>query len=113
LNIEASNMTDSIPVPVLACTLSAPAAAERAGRWDAFLHENLLRRSATPRGVRLELRPRPAVAAELDALVAAERECCAFLTMRVRRAGDRLVLEVDAPAEAREIVAAMFGAAGS
>jgi hypothetical protein len=105
-------MTRSTPAPAVACTLSASAAAERADRWRALLHESLLRRSATPRGLRLEFRPQPAVAAELDALVAAERECCAFLTMRVQRADERLVLDVDAPPEAREVITAMFGGAG-
>jgi ferredoxin len=71
-----------------------------------------MRRSATARGVRLELRPQPAVAAELDALVAAERECCPFLTMRVQRAGRRLILGVEAPPDAQAIVAAMFDAGG-
>ena len=105
-------MTRSTSAPVLACTLSASAAAERADRWRALLRESLLCRSATPRGLRLEFRSRPAVAAELDALVAAERECCAFLTMRVHRADERLVLDVDASPEAREVVTAMFGGAG-
>jgi hypothetical protein len=83
--------------------------AERAARWRALLDESLLRRRPTTRGQQLELRREPAVAAELDALVAAERECCAFLTLRVQWTAHRLVLDVAAPPEAREIVDAMLG----
>jgi hypothetical protein len=101
-------MTD--PIPVLACSLSASDAADRAGRWRALLDDCLLRRDATAGGVRLEFRPRPTVAAELEALAAAERECCPFLTLRLEREEARLALHVNAAPEASDIVAAMFGA---
>ena len=102
-------MTDPIPAPVRVCSLRAPDAAERAGRWRALLRDSLRRRDATAAGLRLELRPRDGVAAELDELVAAERECCPLLALTVEHGKERLVLHVDAPTGAREIVAAMFG----
>jgi hypothetical protein len=58
----------------------------------------------------LPFRDAGGVAAELDALVAAERECCPFLTLTVVRAGGAVVLEVAAPAEAQPMVDAMSGA---
>jgi hypothetical protein len=101
-------MTDS---PLLACSLSAAAAAERAGRWRALLDEARLYGAPIAGGRRLVLRAEPGAAAELDDLVAAERECCPFLTMTIARDGERLVLDVVAPPDAAAIVDAMFEAA--
>jgi hypothetical protein len=98
------------PAEGRACSLSAPAGAERAARWRRLLHDHLLDRSSTATGQRLAFGSSPVVAAELDALVAAERECCPFLDLAVVRSGDRLILTVDAPPEAAAIVAAMFAA---
>jgi hypothetical protein len=64
------------PSPVLACSLGAPDAAERAARWRRLIDRSVLDRAATRGGVRLAFPPEPAVAAELRALAAAERECC-------------------------------------
>jgi hypothetical protein len=103
-------MTDPTPSPVLACSLTATDADERAERWRRLLDRSLLDRAATPRGLRLTFRPDPGVAAEVDALVAAERECCAFLTLTVERSDALIALDVAAPDEAGAIVEAMFGA---
>jgi hypothetical protein len=104
-------MTDSTSAPVLACSLAAPAAAERAARWRSLLDGELLDACPIAGGRRLEFRSEPMVAAELGELVAAERECCPFLTLTVARSGERLVLDVVAPPEAAEIVEMMFEAA--
>jgi hypothetical protein len=101
-------MTTSPSEPVLACSLTAPAAAERARRWRALLDHDLIDRTAAAGGLRLAFRADPAVAGELDELVAAERECCPFLTLAVTHADDRLVLDVAAPPQAAAIVEAMF-----
>jgi hypothetical protein len=101
-------MTDS---PPLACSLSAPAAAERARRWRALLDRALLDGAPIAGGRRLVFRAEAGAAAELDDLVAAERECCPLLTMTIARDAERLVLDVVAPPDAAPIVAAMFEAA--
>jgi hypothetical protein len=98
-------MSDSIPI---ACTLTAPAAAERAQRWRTLLDGNLLDARPIAGGRRLALRYAPDVAAELDELVAAERACCPFVTLTVARFDERLILEVAAPPEAETIVDTMF-----
>jgi hypothetical protein len=98
-------MTDS---PPLACSLSAAAAAERARRWRALLDRALLDGPPIAGGRRLVLRAEPGAAAELDDLVAAERECCPFLTMTIAPEGERLVLDVVAPPDAAPIVDAIF-----
>ena len=95
-------------LPVLACSFSASAAAERADRWRVLIDTELLDRTPTAAGQRLAFRPRPAVAVELDELVAAESECCPFMTLTVERADERLILDIEAPPEALAIVETMF-----
>jgi hypothetical protein len=46
----------------------------------------------------------------LEAVVAAESVCCAFLTMRVRVAPDSLALTIDAPDGAEPVLAELVGA---
>jgi hypothetical protein len=104
-------VTHPTPTPVPACSLTASAAAERAERWQRLLNSRLVSRTMTPGGLRLAFHPDRGAAEELDALVAAERECCAFLTLTVARSEDRLVLDVAAPAEAAAVVQTMFGEA--
>jgi|SRR5512132_1811532 hypothetical protein len=101
-------MTDSTSAPVVACSLTAPAAAERAQRWRSLLDGDLLDTRSIAGGRRLAFRAGPGVAAEVDELVAAERECCSFLTLTVARDGERVMLDVVAPQEAAAIVETMF-----
>jgi hypothetical protein len=102
-------MTQPTPAPVLACSLSAAEGAQRAARWRALLDTHLLSRTATTSGQRLAFPSDPDVAGELDALVAAERDCCAFLDLTVERFDDALILDISGPPDAADIVAAMFG----
>ena len=97
---------------VLACSLGARDAAERAERWRRLLDDHGAGHDALPAGRRLTFSDADGVAPELDALVAAERECCPFLTLTVARVGGAVVLEVAAPAEALPVVDAMFGSPG-
>ena len=51
----------------------------------------------------------PGVRRELERLVAAERDCCPFMTMSVETTNDQvLVLAVTAPAPAAAIVGPLF-----
>jgi MerR family copper efflux transcriptional regulator len=103
-------MTQPTPAPVLACSLSAAAGAERAARWRALLDTRLLSRTATSFGQRLAFPSDAAVAAELAALIAAERDCCPFLTLGVERFDHAVILDVSGPPEAGEVVETVFGA---
>jgi MerR family copper efflux transcriptional regulator len=104
-------MTQPTRAPVLACSLSAAEGAKRAVRWRALLNTHLLSSTATTFGQRLAFPSDPEVSGELDALVAAERECCPFLDLTVERFDHALILDVSAPPEASAIVETMFGSA--
>src|SRR4051794_14430970 len=95
----------------LACSLDAAQGAERAARWRRLLDEQLLSRTATSYGQRLAFPSDTATAAELEALIAAERACCPFLTLTVERFEDALILDIAGPPDATPIVETMFGAA--
>ena len=93
--------------PVLACSLDTADAAARAARWQTLLTGHLRASEATAHGRRLTFAP--GVAKELDDLVAAERECCPFLTLTLAPEDGGIVLDVVAPDAARPIVEMMFG----
>jgi hypothetical protein len=97
---------ESVPV---ACSLGQSDLAERARRWSELAERALTGVSPTERGLRLTFAAAPGAGNELEALAAAERECCAFATWSVRAADGELVLEVsgDSP-EAITAVQAMF-----
>ena len=95
------------PLP-LACTLDAAALGERTVAMRRIGEGALL--SARSDGGHAELRFTPAARAEVEAIVAAEAECCAFLTMELSDTGDELVLTVDAPAGAEPVVDGLVAA---
>jgi DNA-binding transcriptional MerR regulator len=122
---EASGMSGTSPMPTavaliakpevandgppIACTLGAGEMDQRMGDWQDLL-ANVTGRTAVDDGVRLTFGP----ATPLDRiarLAAAEQDCCRFfrfaLTVDQRGVG----LEVRAPADAQELVTAVFGAA--
>ncbi len=53
-----------------------------------------------------------AVRARVEAIVAAESRCCAFLQMRVSDEPDAVVLTIDAPADARLVLDELVAAFG-
>ena len=84
------------PAPV-ACTLGPDDAAERRRRWHALLATAT--RPATRGDDRVEVRwrlDRPD-ADELEALVAAERECCAFAAWTIEHDDGETTLRVTIP----------------
>ena len=84
----------------IACTLNAGDQVTRRDEWVAMLGR------ATARDGNMVTFPR-SVAPELADLIAREVECCAFFTFRMTVAHGELVLEVDAPPEAEELVNAL------
>ena len=63
-------------------------------------------RDVTDDGVRLTFPRDAALASQLADLVVREVECCAFFTFTTTVTTDAMVLEIGAPAEARELVTA-------
>jgi hypothetical protein len=99
--------------PLIACSLTADAAAARTADWRSLLSRAQISRARTRHRVRVELRPLPGVLSELERLVAAERECCPFLTITVGT-GDSglLVLELTAPEGAAPIMEQLVAGGG-
>jgi hypothetical protein len=78
----------------IACTLGRTAGAERMRRWQSLLatHRTNSRRDATTIEVRFRFDDE--ANRELHDLVAAERECCAFVEWALVTQGNELVLTV-------------------
>jgi hypothetical protein len=96
-----------------ACTLGLQEGAERMRRWRAL--SELGHPSARRSGHRLEVRYQlaPGVGDELEALAAAERQCCSSVGWDVRREEGQPVLYVTAdPARPADVapIAALFRA---
>jgi len=90
----------------IACTLGADELAERTARWRDLADRALIAAEPTPTGARQRYRATDGVESELRELVALERECCAFLGLRLEVRDDEVILEVSGPPEAEEIIAA-------
>jgi len=93
----------------IACSLSAADAGTRQAEWDALVERAVVTRSQVTGGMRVTLAPRPGVREELERLVAAERECCPFLDLRVDDSEDgALALTVTAPPDAAAVIEALL-----
>src|SRR4051812_15849153 len=94
-------MTTELPI---ACALSAGDLNDRLAEIADLGREAL--REAELAGLRAELRfvRAPGIPQRLARIVAAESECCAFLTMTVREDGDAMVLTIAAPEGAEPVL---------
>jgi len=90
----------------IACSLTGPDYRRRTDDIRELAREALRDRRPIDGGVRLTF---DTTARErLEAVVAAESECCPFLTMDLRAADGRLVLDVTGPEAAAPIIAELF-----
>ena len=80
----------------VACTLSSAGLAAQRGLWERLIGRAMTERAETGDGLRISFRPEPGAEAELRALVAVERECCAWASWTVEVGEGRLVLTVRA-----------------
>lgn len=101
--------------PAIACTLDARRMGTRVEEWSALLdtkedmHSGVVARTAIEGGVRLQFGP-DADVTEVARLAAAEQECCRFFSFALLIDAHGVALDVRAPAEAIDIVTALFGA---
>jgi hypothetical protein len=103
--------SEPVALPV-ACTLDARDGARRMRQWEALSLKG--RPSVRRDGHHLVVayRAEPGVREELEALVAAERQCCSFVTWDVSHDADRVFVHVAAdPARPDDVIsiAALFG----
>jgi hypothetical protein len=97
--------TDAVPI---ACTL-APAELDDRKADTALIAKDALRsRQSIENGALLSFTADADTERRLREIVAAEAQCCAFLHMDLRRAGDELELEVTGPEDARPIIEELF-----
>jgi DNA-binding transcriptional MerR regulator len=93
----------------IACTLDPAAVPERTAEWQRALGY-VTSRDAVDGGIRLQLRP-DAPLGDLTRLATAEQGCCAFFSFALTVDSRGTALEVRAPADAQDLVTAVFGAA--
>ena len=86
----------------IACSLEADALERRLAEIRAVGRDALL--GPGPDGT-LRFRATPGTRERLEAIVAAEAECCAFLDLGLHEAGGELLLEISAPADAEPVAA--------
>ena len=96
----------------IACTLDAGAMRGRIDDWQAVL-ARAVAREPIPDGAALTFGHDADLTAELARLAAAEYACCSFFDFRIAVTGAGVRFEVRAPAEAHDLLAAVFGPAGT
>jgi hypothetical protein len=97
-------MREAIPI---ACSLSAQDQEERTREFRT-ISAKVTGRESTAEGVRLRFRSEPGFADQLGDLTRREKECCPFFDFRISTVDDEVVLDVGAPADARQIVERLF-----
>jgi hypothetical protein len=92
----------------IACTLGSGDYAERTAGLAELAAAALRSREPIDGGERLIFEPGQRTAERLRDAVAAERRCCAFLTMDLREADGRIELRITGPEGAEPIIGALF-----
>ncbi len=96
---------DELP---LACTLVATDGAARLARWRA-LSDTRLGVRRMPDQLVVRYRSQRGVQQELEALVAAERECCSFADWELTRDSEHVLLRIRSDARGLEAIVGAFG----
>jgi hypothetical protein len=90
--------------PPIACTLSATDLEVRGAELRALGGDGLVDVTEEAGQAVLRFRPDPAIRGRVEAIVAAESRCCAFLDFRVEHAKEATVLTISAPNGGAEMV---------
>jgi hypothetical protein len=91
-------------MPDVVCTLTDDDARERVAEYARLFAAAYAGRERTTAGMRWWLRAEPGIAEWARDLAARERACCAFLTIAVTVAGDRVLWEMTAEQAAQAVV---------
>lgn len=99
--------------PPVACTLGPDDGQQRMLRWRQLADRATPTARRTGRVLEVRFQDKPGVQAELEALAAAEQQCCSFVAWTVTIEADQPVLHVTAPPDRAadiEPIAITFGA---
>lgn len=100
-------MPDELPI---ACSLSATELPKRLQEMGALGRDALLDTRADGTRAQLRFAAGAGVRERVDAIVAAESQCCAFLEMQVADEPDTVVLTIEAPEGAEVVLAELVDA---
>jgi hypothetical protein len=100
-------MPSELPI---ACSLNASEFPERLAEMADLGRAALIDARTEPTRAQLRFAAGAGVRARVEAIVAAESQCCAFLTMRVSDEPDTVVLTIDAPEDAQLVLAELVDA---
>jgi hypothetical protein len=94
--------------PPIACRLRAGEYLDRTHQLAALAARALRGRERIAGGERLTFAHTREIERELQAMIAAESSCCAFLQMQLGRNGQGLMLEITGPEGTEPIIAELF-----
>lgn len=94
--MDVDGLPDCADLPV-ACTLGLEDGAERMRRWKQLGERAVPTARRSGRELEVRFQAGPGVREELETLVAAEAQCCAFVTWTVLLGGEQSVLRVTPP----------------
>ena len=100
--------SDHMTHTTIACSLTGADYRKRVADIREVARDALRDRRRIDGGARLSFEETAGLRERLEALVAAESECCPFLTMSLQAADGHLVLEVTGPEEAAPIIEELF-----
>jgi len=99
------------PFPI-ACTLTADELPARLDEIRAISREALRTKTTAGTHAVLTFHPTSGVHDRLAAIVAAESQCCAFLTMGLAETSDAITLTIDAPEDAELVLDELLASFG-
>lgn len=91
----------------IACSLGAEELEDRLAEVEALGADSLLSHREEGAAHLLRFKGDARTRQRLEAILAAERECCPFLDLNLKREGDQLALSIAAPAAATAVAAAL------
>jgi hypothetical protein len=92
----------------ITCTLTTTGRTAQRERWLRLIAASGAGREQTPAGLRLRFRPAAGVAAELEALAAVERGCCAWASWTVSASAAEVLLDVASSGDGVATLHGMF-----